>query len=184
MKIVIVTLALVLCFYTKAAGQNPAPPCLTKTSLTKLFIVRHADKLPAGDGLSAAGTARAKELKRVLALAGIDSVFSTNFNRTKNTVQPLADLVGVSVKLYATESEVVTRILQGSRGKRLLVAGHSNTVANLIQNCGCTPPATINPIPDTQFDNLFLVLVQKVSVNGAETSKCELIRMKYGAVTN
>lgn len=147
MKRFIAALAFVLCLYAKADCQE--------TSLTKLFIVRHADKLPVGDGLSPAGITRAQELKRVLGLAEIDSVFSTNFNRTKNTVKPLADSRGVPVTLYATEEQVITRILQWSRGKRLLVAGHSNTVVNLIQKCGCTAPASVNPLPDTQFDNPF-----------------------------
>ena len=128
--------------------------------------------------------ARVAELKRVLGKAKIDSVFSTNFNRTRNTAKPLADFRELPVNLYLNETEVIARILNNSRGKRLLVVGHSNTVANFIQACDCTPPADINPIPDAQFDNMYLVLVQPVVVNDPATSKCGFIQMKYGVLTS
>jgi 2,3-bisphosphoglycerate-dependent phosphoglycerate mutase len=147
-------------------------------SVTKVFILRHADK--AGEDLSPAGQVRAKELKRVLGEAKIDSVFSTDVPRTKHTAEVLAQSLGLPVIIYNAEDMVIKRVLKTCQGKRVLIVGHSNTVSSLIAKCGCTPPASINPnIPDTQFDNLFLVLVSK----NAKTKTCEVIHMKYGAVT-
>jgi broad specificity phosphatase PhoE len=147
---------------------------------TRIFIVRHADRQPADD-LNALGVARATELKRVLLNTGIDSVFSTNFVRTKKTVQPLADARGLPVLLYDSNPPLVRRILRYSKGKTVLVAGHSNTVAQLIQSCGCQPPFAI--IPDNQFDNLFLVIVQHPPKNMLLRNTCKLLAMKYGAPT-
>jgi len=147
-------------------------------SVTKVFILRHADK--AGEDLSPAGQVRAKELKRVLGEAKIDSIFSTDVPRTKHTAEVLAQSLGLPVIIYNAEDVVIKRVLKTCQGKRVLIVGHSNTVSSLISKCGCTPPASINPnIPDTQFDNLFLVLVSK----NAKTKTCEVIHMKYGAVT-
>jgi phosphohistidine phosphatase SixA len=160
-----------------------APPAAAIT-LTKIFIVRHADRLPADD-LSPAGVVRANELRRVLGQAKIDSIFSTDFTRTKKTAKPLALLMGLPTIIYSNAPAVINRILTNSKGKRVVVVGHSDTVDDLIQACGCIPPPAITPnIPETQFDNLLQVLVQKVVVNGQTISKCEVIHMKYGAVTN
>ena len=149
---------------------------------TRIFIVRHADRLP-GDDLSPAGVIRANELKRVLLNTGIDSVFSTNFVRTRKTVKPLADAEGLPVLLYDSNPQLLKRVLKTGKGKTVLVAGHSNTVAQFIKSCGCKPP--YENIPDTQFDNLFLVIVQHPAGSVVLfKSSCKLLHMKYGAVTN
>ena len=150
-------------------------------STTRIFIVRHADRLP-GDDLSPAGVIRANELKRVLLNTGIDSVYSTNFVRTRKTVKPLADAEGLPVLLYDSNPPLLKRILKISKGKTVLVAGHSNTVAQFIKSCGCKPP--FENIPDTQFDNLFLVIVQHPTGSVLMKSSCKLLHMKYGAITN
>ncbi|MEJ7769313.1 MAG: phosphoglycerate mutase family protein [Chitinophagaceae bacterium] len=179
--------SIIVLFYLPiiAICQSPAPlPAPLRVTVTKLFIVRHADRQMDQDLLSPAGVIGAAELSRILGKAGIDSIFSTNTVRTKNTAKPLAALRGLPTIIYASDTAVITRILTKSRGKRVLVIGHSNTVATMIKKCGCTPAASIDPIPDTQFDNLFLVIVKRQSVNGVTTSTCETIHMKYGAVTN
>jgi len=165
----------VLCL--RAAGE-------CQVSVTKIFIVRHADRLGQGDDLSRPGLIRAAELKRVLGQSGIDSIFSTNFVRTRKTADPLAVQLGLPVVTYSAGLALINRIMTNSLWIRVLVVGHSDTVAKLIQSCGCTPPAAINPIPVNQFDNLFLVLIRRHTVNRLAVSKCEFIHMKYGAVTN
>ena len=152
-------------------------------SSTKIFIVRHADRLGDADELSAAGVTRSRELKRILAPAKIDSIFSTDFVRTKKTAQPLASARRTIIRIYSDELGLVKRIIKYSSGRRILVVGHSNTVDDIIKQCGCEPPDSIDPeMPITQFDNLFLVILHKVA--GQVDLKCELVHMKYGAPTN
>lgn len=158
--------------------------------VTKIFILRHADRSSSsGEDISnPEGITRANELKRVLGQVRIDSIFSTNSPRTLHTVEPLALERGLSVIIYSTEEEVINRVRKNCRGKRVLIAGHStvpNSVANLIRKCGCTPPSSIDPnIPGSQFDNLFLVLIEKDRANDKTVYRCKSIHMKYGAVTN
>ena len=171
-----ICLLLVALFCFSIIGKAQAP-------VTEIFIVRHADRNGALDELTAAGIVRANELKRVLALSKIDSIFSTNFVRTKQTAQPLATLNGLPIKIYSDIPQLIRRITTYSAKKRVLVVGHSDTADDLIRQCGCKPPAAIDPqMPGTQFDNLFLVHVQKIP--GQILLKCELIHMKYGVVTN
>ncbi len=152
----------------------------TAQTTTRIFVVRHADR-QVSDDLNALGIVRANELKRVLQNTGIDSVFSTNFLRTRKTVQPLADARGLPILLYDSNPPLLKRIFKYSKGKTLLVAGHSNTVGPLIKSCGCQP-GFIN-IPDNQFDNLFLIIVQHPPKNVLLRNTCKLLAMKYGAPT-
>lgn len=150
---------------------------------TRIFMVRHADRTdPPQDNLIPAGVTRANELSRVLFHTGIDSIFSTNFNRTRNTVQPLATAKNLPIILYDNLDSLLNRILKNSKGKTVLVAGHSNTVSEFITKCGCTPPFA--EIPSTQFDNLFLIILQKEKINNSVSTSCKLLQLKYGAVTN
>ena len=149
-------------------------------STTRIFVVRHADR-ESGDDLNQAGMVRSNELKRVLFNTGIDSIFSTNFVRTTKTVRPLADAMGLPVLLYDSNPPLLQRIRSSSSGKTLLVAGHSNTVAQLIQSCGCRPP--FMNIPDNQFDNLFLIILTRGTKKRRSGGSCQLLSMKYGAPT-
>jgi 2,3-bisphosphoglycerate-dependent phosphoglycerate mutase len=148
---------------------------------TRIFVVRHADR-ESTDDLNPAGVIRANELKRVLLNTGIDSIFSTDFVRTKKTVRPLADAENLPVVLYDSNPRLLKRILSFSKGKTLLVAGHSNTVPKLIKLCGCTVP--FDNIPDNQFDNLFLLIIQHQKTKTVVKNTCKLLYMKYGAVTD
>ncbi len=149
---------------------------------TKIFMVRHADRDGALDALKVPeGPARANELKRVLLHVGIDSIYSTNTTRTRETAQPLAAQLGLTNVLYSNSNAVIDTIIKKNRGKEVLVVGHSNTVDSLIKRCGCTG---IGNIPSTQFDNLYLAIITRVKVGLLWIRKCELLKMKYGAVTN
>ncbi|MBC7889036.1 MAG: histidine phosphatase family protein [Ferruginibacter sp.] len=160
------------------------PTLLKSQSLTKIFIVRHADRLE-GDDLSKAGIIRAEELKRVLGRAGIQRIFSTETVRTRKTVKPLAELLHLPTGIYATPLSLINLIKTNHPGRRIVIVGHSDTVDDLISSCGCTPPQDITPnMPATQFDNLFLVALRKTVVNNQSSWVCELIHMKYGAIAN
>ena len=147
--------------------------------ITKIYVLRHADRTDVGDDLSALGIARAKDLKRYLTPTKINALFSSNAVRTRKTIQPMATLA-MPIQLYPAPTNVVTTIRTTWAGKRVVVVGHSDTVPQIIQACGCTSPFPAAGIPPNQYDNLLLLLV-RWSAAGAPT--CELLAMKYGAAT-
>jgi broad specificity phosphatase PhoE len=154
----------------------------TYCQVTKIFIVRHADRDGNLDALKVPlGANRAKELKRVLQNTGIDSIYSTNTNRTRSTAEPLADFLGITTALYSNSNRVIDTILKKHLNKEILVVGHSNTVDSLIKRCGCPG---VGLIPDTQFDNLYLVIITRPTKPLLLRRRCDLLKMKYGAVTN
>ena len=152
-----------------------------QAQVTKIFIVRHADRDGNLDALkSPQGTKRAQELKRIFLNTGIDRIYSPNTNRTRATAEPLANALDITTALYSNSRQVIDTILNRHRGKEILVVGHSNTVDTLIKRCGCPG---IGMIPDTQFDNLYLVIVERTTKPVLIRKRCHLLKMKYGAVT-
>ena len=158
-------LLVILCLPIATKCQEP---------ITKIFIARHADRQGQADDLSAPGVKRAAELKRVLGLVKIDSIFSTNTIRTKKTVEPLATLKNLPIRTYLDIPTIIKHIMLNCKGKTVLVVAHSDTVDDLIRECGCKAPSSIDPnMPATEYDNLFVV---HFSAKGDAT----VIHMKYG----
>ena len=150
-------------------------------SATTIVLVRHAEKASmTGDmPLSEAGTARAKELARVLADARISAIFTTQYKRTQETVAPLAAALKCTPEVIPAggaeyPAEVVKRILADHKGKTVLVAGHSNTTVDVLKHLGMKDAPSI---PEPQFDDLFLCTLP----DGDAPASC--VALRYGAPT-
>jgi phosphohistidine phosphatase SixA len=130
---------------------------------TVVYLVRHAEPtLPAmGSGadphLNLAGQERAHALRHVLEQAGITGIFSTDYNRTRETVAPLAEALGLKVETYDPRApQKLVEYLEHTPG-RFLVAGHSNTTPELVSLLGGDPGAPINE--NYEFDRLYQVFI-------------------------
>jgi len=147
---------------------------------TTIIFVRHAEKavVPAGDpSLSQAGRRRVAELTRQLVdadvVAGVDAIYSTPFNRTRETVQPLADALNLPINAYdaADTEEILETILKLHKGKIILVVGHGNTVPVLIANLGASKK--VPPIEQNEYDNIYVISIPWFG-------KTKTIRLRYG----
>ena len=152
----------------KAIGDPP----------TTLILVRHAEKLIVppenkDPDLSLAGQARAQELLRMFSDSGIVAIYATQYKRTQQTVKPLADKLGLAVtKVEAKQTaELVKQIRARNAGQVILIAGHNNTVPEIIAAMG-GPKLPI--IPETEYDNLYILTVYS-------DGSAKLIKMKYGS---
>jgi 2,3-bisphosphoglycerate-dependent phosphoglycerate mutase len=144
--------------------------------ITTVIVVRHAEKNiepnnPDPD-LSPAGQARAQELARMFSGAGVNAVYSTQYKRTQETVKPLADRLGLPVNVInsASTQELVGQILTKHRGETIVVAGHNNTVPEIVAALGGGHFPTI---PDNEYDNMFIVTVYKFG-------RAKVVKIKYG----
>ena len=134
------------------------------TPTVRLYFVRHAEKSasPPGDpDLTEAGRQRAEALSRVLKRHGIESIYSTDTRRTRQTAAPLSEATGVPVRLYSQDT--VQRFLYSLMDdeRNALVVGHSNTVLGMLRSLGLEP--TKSEIKDHEYDNLFLVTMKPKS---------------------
>jgi broad specificity phosphatase PhoE len=167
-----VALAIALSFWSGAASAADQV----------IFLVRHAERAttpagqPAGRGmmgddppLTEAGQQRAVRLAALLASADVKHIFSTEFQRTRQTAAPLAERMNIKTVMGAArDPEPFIQQIRSVSGN-VLVVGHSNTIPELIKRLGVKQSITI---ADSEYDNLFVVVR-----HGA--GEPTLIRLRY-----
>lgn len=148
-------------------------------SVTTFFLVRHAEKETTGTDpdLTPDGQARAEELQRVLKNIPLSAVYATIYKRTQHTAQPTATDQGLSVQIYdpLVYEPLTNNVLQNHRGHAVLVVGHTNTIPKLLNYLTGTNDFPAD-IPDSQFDNLYIVSVY-------EAGNATVLHLKYGVAT-
>lgn len=146
---------------------------------TVCILLRHAEKENFGTdpNLANAGKLRAEELKRLLVNVHIDNIYTTPYNRTRQTAGPLAESKGITVKEYipAATQLFINTILAQNQGKVVVIVGHSNTISDMVKVLSNN---TLNvTISETQFDNIF------ITKNSAMAGSEFAVQKKYGQIT-
>ena len=159
--------------YVFSAG----PLAMAQPPIT-LILVRHAEKkiVPPENkdpDLSPAGLERAEELARMFGGAGVTAIYATQYKRTQQTVKPLADKLRLTVnQVEAKETaELVKQIRARGAGQVIFIAGHNNSVPEIIAAMG-GPKMPI--IPESEYDNLYILTVQN-------DGSARLLKLKYGS---
>lgn len=133
-------------------------PMLAQAAPNVVYITRHGEKAAAGKDpdLSPQGAARARMLGALLQKTGIRYIFSSDTRRTRQTAQPLAERLNITVEVYdaARPAAAIEKIR--SLGGPTLLVGHSNTVPDLVKMLGGAPVA---PIGDDEYDRLYQVSI-------------------------
>ncbi|NEU09063.1 histidine phosphatase family protein [Flavihumibacter sp. R14] len=131
---------------------------------TVIYIVRHAEKDTSdptnnNPDLNAEGKERAVALNGFLKKEKFAAVFSTPYKRTMQTASPVAQRNGVPVKSYKDSKEVAELVKSEFANQKILIAGHSNTILEIVKAFGATPPfETLN---DDDYDLIFMVRISK-----------------------
>jgi phosphohistidine phosphatase SixA len=109
---------------------------------TTIILLRHAEKDTAVKGaammtadppLSAAGVDRSVRLISELSAYRPDIIYSTDYTRTKSTIQPLAFLFKKEIQLYDPKKlSTLADSLLTVKAKTIIVVGHSNTTPALV----------------------------------------------------
>jgi len=105
--------------------------------------------------------------------SGIRAIYATQYKRTQQTVKPLADKLGLTPTSVDAKNtaELVKQIRAQHNGEVVFVAGHNNSVPEIIAALG-GPKLPI--IPETEFDNLYIVTIYRVG-------SAKLLKLKYGS---
>ena len=181
-----ITLILISLTFATAMFSQPAVAPDEFKPIT-VYLIRHAEREqePRQDPpLSKDGVARSQALARLLSSAGIKAILTSQFTRTKQTAEPLATKLGLTVTPFtlkispsnprriAAEStaEVTNKILERS-GESVLVIGHSNSIPDVIKMLGGDVVPTID---EQKFDDLFIVTIYA-------KGKAKVVQLKYGA---
>jgi broad specificity phosphatase PhoE len=103
-----------------------------------IILVRHAEKDvsatadPNDPDLSPDGKQRAERLWRVIKKYKPGALYSTDYRRTRDTLSEVARKRGLKVGIYdARRPDALLAEIGGSKTKRFLVVGHSNTIPGL-----------------------------------------------------
>ncbi len=142
-------------------------------SAVTVFLTRHAERAGGGamgndDPLSPAGRERADLLARILEDSGVQTILVTQYKRTHETAAPLARKLGIAPRQIPEVAATVAAIRAVKSGA-VLVAGHSNTLPEIIAGLG--GPA-IPKIAEDEYDNLYILTISDKEVS--------LVRIHYG----
>ena len=142
---------------------------------TTIYLVRHAEKDLSNPNdknppLTGQGLTRAQHLAQKLKKENIGAIYSTQFKRTMNTVQPLADQKKLTIKkYYGVDYEALKKMVESDKGKTLVICGHSDNLLPIIKSFGATPP--VDKIADTEYDNLFKLVISEDGKASASVEK-------------
>jgi phosphohistidine phosphatase SixA len=136
-----------------------------------IYLVRHAEKQQiAGEKdppLTAQGEQRAQALAQRLRGAAIDRLFATGYRRTQLTLTPLATALGKSIEIYdgrQSAAFLTSALTTGCHGQ-LIIAGHSNTLPELLRAAGINETAV--EFDESRYGELFIIERQR-QANGWE----------------
>jgi broad specificity phosphatase PhoE len=167
----LIALGLIELRLSPATAQNTGPSIV--------WLVRHADRAdnsPDSALKNPEGVQRAEDLKTCLSGKGVTAIVTSDRKRTIQTAAPIASKDGITpvvVPIVETANgtkqniETVAATVRATSGK-VLVVGHSNTVAGIIRKLG--GPPGLGDI--TVFHRLFVLDFSKGNVAFDE--------MKYG----
>ncbi len=105
---------------------------------TTYYFIRHAEKdrsnpLDDDPHLTQEGLLRSAKWSYVLEAVRFDAIYSTDYNRTRETAMPTAEKNGIdSLIIYDPFEMDMKGFFEDTAGKTILVVGHSNTTPNYV----------------------------------------------------
>jgi 2,3-bisphosphoglycerate-dependent phosphoglycerate mutase len=137
-------------------------------AITTFILVRHAEKdltqSTSDPDLSAEGKARALNLVNMLKQTEIHAVYSTDYKRTRQTVEPVAASKSLPIASYDPRKDTeIDAMLQKHAGGIVLVVGHSNTIpafANYLIG-----EEKYKPMGDGEYGNVIVVMITEKGRN-------------------
>ena len=114
-------------------------------------------------------TCLAEKLGAVLEVLGVDAVYSTDYERTRDTAKPTAKKLAKKIQPYGRLTpEWFKKMKSAHAGQSVLIVGHSNTVVDIVNGLG---GSSNHKIEEMEFDNLFILT--------AEDDKTKMVRIKF-----
>jgi|TARA_B100001094_G_scaffold73451_1_gene69770 broad specificity phosphatase PhoE len=128
-----------------------------------IYLIRHSEKdlvseNPSDPPLTKCGIKRTDYLRSFFEDIDIESVYSTNYIRTKNTAMPIASLKKTRIQYYESDyPKVFSEFLLDSK-QNSLVVGHSNTIPIL---AGLLSEEDVAPIDEKTYNRIYKIVISK-----------------------
>lgn len=140
-------------------------------SVTVYYFIRHAEKdtsdpTDKDPELTEAGIKRAEKWAEIFKEVPFDLIYSSDFKRTRETAKKIAGSQNQEIQLYDSGKLNDQGFQQKTKGKTVLVIGHSNTNPKFVNYI--LEEEKYSDIDDKESGSLFIV---SVSPDGAKTSQ-------------
>ncbi|WP_179319669.1 SixA phosphatase family protein [Winogradskyella helgolandensis] len=144
------------------------PSCNQKTEkkedVSTYYLIRHAEKNrtdPSNHNpeLIDAGLKRAENWAKHFKDIKFDAVYSTDYNRTKQTALPTAKQNNLEIQLYNPSDLQIEAFIKKTKGKTVLVVGHSNTTPKFAN--GLLGEEKYDDMADDNNGGLYIITVSK-----------------------
>lgn len=101
------------------------------------YLIRHAEKDRSDEtnkdpNLTEEGQKRAVNWSNYFKDLKFDCVYTTDYNRTKQTAEPTAKANGLEMQLYNPVEIKIDEFIMSTKGKTVLIVGHSNTIPEFV----------------------------------------------------
>lgn len=108
-----------------------------ESEITTYYFIRHAEKIRNDSinnnpDLNEIGKKRAEYWNTVFKNVAFDEVYSTDYNRTIQTAAPTAKSKNLEIKLYDPDNLYDEDFQLKTKGKTVLIVGHSNTTPQYV----------------------------------------------------
>jgi broad specificity phosphatase PhoE len=154
--------ALVLSLFTFSSYAQETLDQRNEPVVTTYYLIRHAEKQRQNPddkdpSLTFQGYKRADKWRDIFQYIPLNAVYSTSYNRTKETANPTAESKNLPILVYDPRNMYTESFQYNTKGKNVLIVGHSNTT-----------PAFVNKIlginkykqiDDNNNGNLYIVKV-------------------------
>lgn len=143
-------------------------------STTTIVLVRHAEKVADGSddpGLTPDGQLRAQRFARMFSSAGADALIASQYRRTIDTLKPLADDLDLEIVVMdaGEPGDTVASILDSHRGDLVIVAGHSNTIPDLIERFA---DIAVPAIDESDYSGIYVLTLPRFG-------EAKVLQIKY-----
>ena len=135
---------------------------LTAQDCTEIYLIRHAEKDRSdlknkNPHLNELGKNRALKWVEVFKNVQFDKIFSTNYNRTVETVTPISLKKKIEISIYSPSNIDYESFKSKTSGEKVLVVGHSNTIPFFVN--GLIDKEFYQQIDDLNNANLYKVTI-------------------------
>ncbi|WP_178988113.1 SixA phosphatase family protein [Winogradskyella schleiferi] len=147
------------------------PSCIQRKEKTEkkevvstYYLIRHAEKDRSDDtdknpNLTEDGLQRAENWAEYFDNVKFDAIYSTDYNRTKQTATPTAKANQLELQFYNPSNLKMEEFIEKTNRKTVLVVGHSNTTPKFVNEL--LGEDKYEDIADDNNSNLYVVTISK-----------------------
>ena len=135
---------------------------ISSQDCTEIYLIRHAEKDRSdiknrNPELNDMCKKRALKWVQVFKNIELNKIYSTNYNRTIQTVTPISEENNIDISIYSPSKINYKNFILDNSGAKVLVVGHSNTIPVFVN--GLIDKESYKQIDDLNNSNLYVVTI-------------------------